>query len=156
MPISRKKIAVYLPGLYGGGAERAMLNLAQGLAARGHSVDLVLAQAVGPYLQDVPETIRIVDLKAKRTLTSLLPLARYLRRERPDAMVSALTRANIVAVLTRRLACVSTRVTVSERNMLSHSTKHSLKLSPGQPEPPVGNAHLEHVWSKSRCLEAVS
>ena len=64
------KLAIFLPSLNGGGAERSMLNLAQGLAERGYAVDLVLAQAIGPYLAKAPESVRVVDLKASRVLES--------------------------------------------------------------------------------------
>ncbi len=83
-----------------------MLNLAYGLAESGCAVDLVLAQALGPYLKEVREPIRLVDLKASRVLTSLPALARYLRRERPKALLSALDYANVIALLARRLAGV--------------------------------------------------
>ena len=41
---SLERLAIFLPALYGGGAERTMLKLAGGLAARGYPVDLVLAR----------------------------------------------------------------------------------------------------------------
>jgi hypothetical protein len=50
-----------LPGLYDGGAERVMLNLASGLIDSGYAVDLILAQAEGPYLNDVPSSVRLVE-----------------------------------------------------------------------------------------------
>ncbi|WP_417248565.1 glycosyltransferase [Celeribacter sp.] len=114
-----RHIAIYVPSLRGGGAERIMVILANGMAARGHQVDLVLTQAVGPYLPEVADNVRIVDMKRGRVLASLLPLARYLRRERPDAMLSALNHANIIAILARKLARSSTRLIVSERNSLT-------------------------------------
>lgn len=129
----QKRLAIFLPGLYGGGAERTTLNLAQGLAGRGYDVDLVLAQAEGPYLAEVPESMRLVELNARhlsarRTLASLPALVRYLRRERPMAMLSALNRANIVAVLAWRIAGVAGRVVLSQRNTLSHSRKRLTPL----------------------------
>lgn len=116
-----RHIALYLPSLRGGGAERVMATLANGFAARGHRVDLVLAQAEGPYLADVSDQVRIVDLNRRRVLSSLWPLARYLRKERPDAMLSALNHANVIAILARKLARVTTRLVVSERNAPSRS-----------------------------------
>lgn len=115
-------IAIFLPSLRGGGAERVMVTLANGFAARGHRVDLVLARAEGPYLAEVAPNVRIVDLDRGRVLASLLPLAQYLRRERPDAMLSALNHANIIAVWARMLARVPVRLVVSERNSLTHFT----------------------------------
>lgn len=102
-----------------------MLNLAGGIASRGYAVDLVLAKAEGPYLSQVPGSVRLVDLKASRTLTSLLALVRYLRQERPDAMISALSRANIIALWGRRLAGVPERLVINEQNTLSQWAQQS-------------------------------
>ena len=44
-------IAFYLPSLVGGGAERVVLNLVEGITERGLRVDVVLAAAEGAYLR---------------------------------------------------------------------------------------------------------
>ena len=126
-----KKIAIFLPALYGGGAERTMLNLAQGIHQRGHDVELVLAQAEGPYMAQLPPSLPIVDLargqfvSSSRTFRSLPALMRYLRRQRPDAMLSSLTRANVVALCARRLTGTPQRLVVNEQNTFSHSASQS-------------------------------
>jgi glycosyltransferase involved in cell wall biosynthesis len=121
--VPSKRLAIFLPALYGGGAERSLLKLAQGIAARGYPVDLVLARAEGPYLAEMPESVRLVNLNAQRVLTSLPALVHYLQREQPAALLSAL-HANLVALLARRLAHVPTRVVVSERNTLSQASQY--------------------------------
>lgn len=108
-------LAFFLPSLRGGGAERSVLNLAAAFARDGAKVDLVLAQAAGPYLPDVPPNVRLVDLKAGRVLASLPPLVRYLRQERPQSLFAALDHANIIAIWARALARVGTRTVVSVR-----------------------------------------
>lgn len=94
-----------------------MLHLARGFIERGSQVDLVLAQVTGSYLPDIPPQTRIVDLGASRVLTSLPSLARYLRRERPVAMLSTQSHANVVALWARRISGVDTRLVVREANM---------------------------------------
>jgi glycosyltransferase involved in cell wall biosynthesis len=119
-----KKLSIYLPSLRGGGAERVMVTLANGFAARGHSVDLVLAKAEGTYLSDVADAVRIVDLNAGGVLRSLPGLVGYLGRERPDAMLSAMSHANVIALIARKLSRVPTRLVVSERVSLAAVIKH--------------------------------
>ncbi|WP_280541572.1 glycosyltransferase [Chromohalobacter sp. 11-W] len=113
-----KRIAVFLPSLAGGGAERVMVTLANGIANRGVPVDLVVVIAEGAYLADVSPRVRLVDLGASRMLFSLPALVRYLRRERPYALLSALKHANIIALWARKLARSQTRIVISERNTL--------------------------------------
>ncbi len=131
---AEKRISVFLPALHGGGAEKTMLALAGGIADRGYPVDLVLAQAVGPYLSDIPGNVRLVDLKSKGTLASLPALMRYLRRERPDGMISALSRANIVALLARKLTGSRLPLVVNEQNTLSawarDGSKWQMRITP--------------------------
>lgn len=112
-------IAIYLPSLRGGGAERVMVTLANAFASMGYQVDLVLAKAEGPYLSEVAAHVRIVDLAKSRVFASLIPLAQYMRREQPDAMLSAMIHCNIISIAARMLARVKMRLIVSERNVLS-------------------------------------
>ena len=113
MGSTRKRIALFLPTLAGGGVERGMVSLAQGFAERGYSVDLVLSKAEGPYLSKVPRKVRLVDLRASRVLTSLPGLVRYLKQTRPTVMLSAAEHTNVVALWARRLSKVPTRVIVN-------------------------------------------
>lgn len=113
------RLAVFLPSLVGGGAERVTINLVREMARRGVTVDLVLSEAVGPYLAEIPPSVRLVDLGASRMLLSLPALVRYLRRERPTALLTVMSHANVAGLWARRLARVPTRVIVVEQDTLS-------------------------------------
>jgi glycosyltransferase involved in cell wall biosynthesis len=62
MPAGR--IAVLIPSLDGGGAERSMLNLVNAFLERGRKVDLVLCRAKGAYLENIPTQARLVVLES--------------------------------------------------------------------------------------------
>jgi glycosyltransferase involved in cell wall biosynthesis len=129
-PPPSRHIALLLPELEAGGAQRVMLLLAREFAARGHRVDLVLLHASGALLADVPADVRVVDLAARPlglgqfgfSLSSVRRLAAWLRRTRPDAMLSTITGANLVAVLARRLARIPMRLAIREAVTLDNVT----------------------------------
>jgi glycosyltransferase involved in cell wall biosynthesis len=123
MNASRGQVAFFVPSMQGGGAERTTLNVAEAIAARGYAVDLVLCRAKGPYLAEIPESVRVVDLGAQRVLLSLPSLMRYLRECEPRAVFSVM-HANFVALWAQRLVGSSTRLVVSERNTLSSMQQH--------------------------------
>lgn len=119
-----KRLAIFAPSMAGGGAERGALKLAEGLAHRGFRVDLVLAAAEGPRLAEVSDEVRVVDLDARRVLTSLPGLIRYLREEKPLALASFLDHANVIALSASRLARYRGRVVVVEQNTLSEAARN--------------------------------
>jgi len=124
---STHRFAFFLPGLYEGGAERITLNLISGISARGYLVDLVLARAEGPYMEQIPDGVRLIDLKAPRVMGSLPALIRYLRYERPSVMVSAMF-ANLIALWARRLSGVPLRLFLTEHNTLASVIKNKTDI----------------------------
>lgn len=121
----RRRLVIFLPGLQGGGAERAMLGVAEAFA-EGHDVDLVVATSGGELRQQVPPGVRLVDLGSSRTLASLPRLVGHLRQTRPDAILSALSHANLVAIAARSLSRVPARLVISEHSHLSTATMHAI------------------------------
>lgn len=150
----RARLAIHVPDLQEGGVSRVTLNLAAALAARGHRVDLVLCRAAGPFLEAVPEAVTVVELRrslrfpayllaiSPRSLIPLLrlyvrrprpsfpnlfylpALVRYLRRARPDTLLSAMTMPNLLATWAARLAGVPGRVVISQHSHLSTEVQH--------------------------------
>ena len=55
-------IALVIPNLVGGGAERVVITLARGFCERGHRVDLVLFSPIVAYTGELPETARLFVL----------------------------------------------------------------------------------------------
>lgn len=116
-------IAIFIPSLRGGGAERAMVALANGFVRRGYMVDLVIADEQGVFRKEVSESVRIVNLGSKRMMASVFRLAAYLQRSKPDALLSAMTHVNLTAIWARYFARVSTRLVISERSTFSQALK---------------------------------
>ncbi|MEM9440965.1 MAG: glycosyltransferase [Pseudomonadota bacterium] len=67
----------------------------------------------------------LLPLSTSDMVSRLPALTRYLRQNRPDVMMSAKVHTNLVALLARRAAAVSTRIVVSERGDYGDKVKNS-------------------------------
>ena len=59
------RIAIVLPNLFGGGAERVALALCAGLIDRGHEVDLVLLEPTTNCAEEIPAAARLFRLRTR-------------------------------------------------------------------------------------------
>ena len=117
--MNKPRIAFFLPNLYGGGAERITINLLKGMSSQDIDLDLVLADAEGPLLKQVPKNVRIVNLASLRVLKAIPALSHYLKENKPFALVSHLAHANVAAVFARELARTKTKLMLVEHNTLT-------------------------------------
>ena len=117
---TKKRITFFLDALHGGGAEKAVVNLLKELSKQDNfALDLVLAKLEGPYLDQVPKEVRIVDLGAGRVIKTVLPLVSYLKQNRPWALISNMGHVNVVALIAKELARIQTRLVLVQHNTLS-------------------------------------
>ena len=114
------KITFVLPNLCQGGAEKVTVHLANGLAARGYAIDMVLCEARGEFLRELDPAVRVVELKVGRMIWAVPRFAGYLRRSRPAVVISALDYVNVGAILAQRLSATAVPVLLT-----IHST-HSM------------------------------
>lgn len=114
-----RRIACFLPDLGGGGAERVMLASMRDLVARGHGVDLIVMHGRGALMPLLPPEVRVFDLGVSRIRDTLLPLVRYLRAERPDALHAQMWPTTVIAVAAYRIARSDALLMVSDQVALS-------------------------------------
>ena len=93
-----------------------MLTLATAFAERGLDVDLVLVKAEGEYMGMVPDGVRVIDLDSRRTLTAVPKFLRYVRRERPAALLSTLLATDLAALTVKLIHGDRIRVVVRLAN----------------------------------------
>jgi glycosyltransferase involved in cell wall biosynthesis len=72
VPSKAQRIAILLPSLAGGGAERSMLLLCQFFSQQGRAVDLLLCRPEGAYAGSVPPAVSVVTLKPSSSLRGRL------------------------------------------------------------------------------------
>lgn len=121
----RKRIAFVLKTLESGGIERVVLNLLNHLVQRENlSLDLVVASAIGEYLNQIPAGVRVIDLqirienRSKSYLQLIPPLVRYLQKEKPDYVFSHLPIANVLTVISKLIARIPVSIFLVEHTLL--------------------------------------
>lgn len=174
-------IALFIRSFKGSGGARFMLNIARSLSDKGHRVDLVMGRRVGYYLDEIPAGVRTIDLAVRSSFQALgalthvrgeamalarmvfapkshwvlgaIPgLARYLIRERPQAMISAMDYPNIAAILARDAAGVSTKLVLTLHMNLSAKVANNPRNHRIKVYPEVAR----HFYPKSDAIVAVS
>ena len=120
-----RRIAMLMPSLAGGGAEKMFLMVAAGLARRGFAVDLLIERAEGPYVELVPTGVRLLRLDARLSGTTLPKLLRYLHRERPDVLLSNLDWTNAFALIAKKFFAREPRVVVRQAAVFSAALAES-------------------------------
>ena len=117
----QKRIAILLPDLRGGGAERMRLLLECEFTAKGYDVCFVVMRKSGELLRELKPNVSVIDLHANRLRNLLIPLIRFLRREKPDALLVAMWPLTTFAIWAVKLSRTTTRVVVSDHGILSLS-----------------------------------
>lgn len=123
MTSNSRRIAVCLPSLRAGGAERVALNLVEGLLDRSCQVDVVVGRGEGPLASELPRAARVVDLGATRMARAIWPLASYFRAARPQAAISHVHHLNAAAALARSLAGIALPLVLVEHNTLGEKAR---------------------------------
>lgn len=117
MQADARRIAIVVPDLRVGGAQRVLLMLAGEFARRGHEVDLVSCLDDGGLATEIPAGVRGVALLRGSWwlgVRSIAALLRQFRRRRYDAILSSMTGTNLAVVLAHRLAGAGGRVVLRE------------------------------------------
>ncbi len=121
------RIALTLPSLAGGGAQRIFVDLARGLLDRSIAVDVVLVREEGVLRDSVPAGADVVLLGGDRVSRAVPRLAAYLRSRRPDVVVPAISHMNLCALLAARLTRPRVPVVVSHHNHLTLHARHGAR-----------------------------
>ncbi|WP_147653589.1 glycosyltransferase [Vulcaniibacterium gelatinicum] len=149
--MSSPLISIFLPRLSAGGAERVLLAIAGALAERGYRCEVVTAQPGGHWENRIPAGVRHRPLGRAKPLHAVPALASYLRRERPQVLLSSVFAANLAALLACRLAGKATRCVVREANWTAEEV-----MAPSLLTTMVNAAALRSLYGRADAVIALS
>lgn len=113
--MTRRKALFLIPGLSGGGAERATAMLASALDPARYEAVLCLERDLDETYAVAPH-VRVIRLHATSTRAAFLPLARAIRRERPSIVYGALPHLNALVAAAARTVVPRPAVVASVHN----------------------------------------
>ena len=103
-----KRVCFVLPSLAGGGAERVAVQVLSALDERRWERSMYLFKREGPYLADLPASVRLSSATSRSRIGKLLELRKFIRDTRPDLVVSFLSYFTVLAAA--KTAAAGTRV----------------------------------------------
>lgn len=115
------ELSFILPNLETGGAERVVINLSSELSKRDHEVEIVVGDATGELLKEVPDDVQIVNIDSSNipylgVFNMVYPLIDYLKAKNPDIVYSAMNHVNIATIVAKQLSSSESAVVISEHN----------------------------------------
>jgi glycosyltransferase involved in cell wall biosynthesis len=136
------KLALVIPSLGGGGAERVMTTLANAWASNGHAITLITLASEQADKYSLDASVRRIALGVTgrssnpldaigNNLGRIRALRRAIRTARPDALLSFTTRTNVLVLIAAGRA--RARVIVSERTAPGPSWARGVWRTLGRP-----------------------
>lgn len=116
---SKIKLMLVSPNLEGGGAERVITHIANGIDKQKFDVTLCLIRKQGVYLSFLNDDIKIVDLKKDSVKSAFFKLIKIIRQEKPDVVMSTLGHLNIMLAFMKIFLSKNVSIITREVNIYS-------------------------------------
>ena len=154
-PDKNLRIALAIPHLDGGGAERSVLRLARGLIERGYRVDILVFEKINTLEDEIPPETRLFVLKTEKTndfrdriqltrrfglrilkflrkslLQDARSIAAYIDEERPDCIVPSLPRSKSATLMALSFTKLNPVTIPTVRIFLKHTKRRFRNLYP--------------------------
>src|SRR6185436_7853591 len=115
--MARRKVCFVLPSLNGGGAERAAVQILNGLDSNRWDRSMFLFVREGPYLAEVEPGIRIASADTTSRWGRWRALRSFIARERPDIVMAFLSYFSVLTAA--RTAATGARVVFNLQTPMS-------------------------------------
>jgi len=127
--MNEKNIVLIIDSLVAGGAQRQMVLLARQLKKAGYEPTILVYHNLMDLLADVKKdkiNLKLIPKSEMSWPKLLWSIVKFLREEKPYAIISYLSSPNVIARIAGRLSGVDRIVTSQRNNDLVHSKKRIL------------------------------
>lgn len=119
----KKKILFIVPSMRGGGAERIMSIILRSLDKNKFDPILILLKKEGPYLNDLPKEIQVIDLHVTKARYAIFKIISRIKKIKPDIVFSTLGYLNILIAMIRPFLSKDIVFIARESNTVSVQNK---------------------------------
>jgi len=116
--MNRPFVSIFLPTLNFGGAEKTLIELANGIQRHDRRVHLLTMSAGGPLRDSVAPGVEIVDLACTTFRKAVPALSRYYDKVRPELVLTSLYATGLAAIAARAMSRYKPAVVVGAHNSL--------------------------------------
>ena len=117
-------ISILLPTLLIGGAEKALVKLANGLAAQGWRIQLLVMEKKGPLIDELNSNVDLIDLGCSSYRQAVLVLARHYKEHRPMVILTSMYATGLAAVAAKIISGYKPKVIIGAVNSLREKSVH--------------------------------
>lgn len=117
-----KKILFVVPALEGGGAEKILIDLLNGIPRHVFETGLIVFNKSGSCSENIPTNTSLFNLNKKDRfdfLRLVFKFARIVQQEKPDLIVTFLTYANYLCLVAKALFRLRPAIIVAEHSIVS-------------------------------------
>lgn len=112
----KKKVIFLIPSLNGGGAERVFIQLLKVLDRNVFEIYLMVTNLEGPYVNEIPNDINIIDLQKTSVKRSLFSLIKEINKIKPNVIISTLFHMNLALLIISPFLIGRPRIILREAN----------------------------------------
>lgn len=127
MKKNKTKIALFVPDLRIGGAEKGFVKIANGLISLGYNVDLITFLDKVDLAIYLSPKVRVINFHRRSAYFTLFPLVRYMIQSKPTALLSVLDLTNLIAILAKIISKQKTIVSIYIVNNTSMQRRTKIK-----------------------------
>lgn len=110
------KVLFIVPNLSGGGAERVAVTLLRHLDRSRIDPILLAVELKGPYVQDLPANLAVINLQMKRVRHAWFNMIREINRTNPDVIFSTMDYMNFAVLAAKGLYRNKPKLIIREAN----------------------------------------
>ena len=129
MKNNKEKIAVILPNLNNGGAERSHIYIANEWIKLGYQVVFVLMEKKGNLIPLISKEIQIINLKQNRLRNIIFPLTKLLYQNKFDIIVAPMWPITIISTISWYLSLKKGKLFLVDHNPIIKKWANDFNLS---------------------------